>query len=55
MMEAMMRRGKATPNRLRVYCDKQWEGRKDDSIREKKIEQYTHMDERGKKSELLKH
>jgi hypothetical protein len=34
MMEAYDGR-KATPHRLRVYCDKQREARKDDSIREK--------------------
>ena len=34
MMEAM-KRGKATPDRLRVYCDKQREGNEDDSIRER--------------------
>ena len=58
MMEAMKRGGKATPDRLRVYCDKQREGNEDDSIREKRIErarQYAHMDKRGNKSELFKH
>ncbi len=60
MMEAHNER-EGSPQRLRVYCDKQQEGRKDDSIREKEnrtsstIYIYTHMDKRGKRRELLKH